>query len=80
VGEEKDGVVRSLVDDLKAVTKLLEALPLQTTKPQWRRDITKLPPKLKAFYWLEIPLHTIPVSEFVRYMDRRGIRWSKSQM
>ena len=29
-GEEKDGVVRSLVDDLKAVATVLEALPPQT--------------------------------------------------
>jgi hypothetical protein len=29
IGEEKDGVVRSLVNDLKSVTTVLEALPLQ---------------------------------------------------
>jgi hypothetical protein len=32
VGEEKGGVIRSLVDDLKTVTKLLEALPSQTSQ------------------------------------------------
>ncbi|MBN1361614.1 MAG: hypothetical protein JW993_13530 [Sedimentisphaerales bacterium] len=37
VGEEKDGVIRSLVDDLKAVTTLLEALPSQASQIAARR-------------------------------------------
>lgn len=31
-GEEKDGVVRSLVDDLKAVAAVLDALPPKTAQ------------------------------------------------
>jgi len=32
VREEKEGVIRLLVDNLKVVTTLLEALPLQTSQ------------------------------------------------
>jgi len=33
-GEEKDGVVRSLVDDLKALAEVLDALPPQAAQGQ----------------------------------------------